>query len=176
MDQKLIDRINELAKKAKTQGLTAEEAQEGIRYYRERYERLGWEENDPVKGALTALECLSKAGYKMTLATSKPMHYAVKIIEKFGFSKYLKTEYEPMIEGYEPKKAEVIEKGMALLGAKKAECLLVGDRKYDILGAREVGVDVAALDVGYAEAGEFETYSPDYYFKTFEEITAWLLK
>ena len=28
MDQKLIERINELAQKAKTQGLTAEEAQE----------------------------------------------------------------------------------------------------------------------------------------------------
>ena len=156
-------------------GMSAEEAQVGIRLYRERYDTDGWQENEPVTGALQALKALKEAGYKMALATSKPMHYALKIVEKFGFSEFLTTEYEPMIPGYEPKKTDMIEKGIALLGAKKDECLMIGDRMYDIVGARAVGVDVAALDVGYAQEGEFEDYPADYYYKNFEEITKALL-
>ncbi len=156
-------------------GTSAEEAQRGIVYYRERYEVAGWAENDPVEGALEALKTLHEAGYKMTLATSKPMHFAWRIVEKFGFLKYLLCEYEPMRVGYEPKKTEVIEKGIRLLGARKEECLMVGDRMYDILGAREVGVDVAALDVGYAQEGEFKTYPPDVYFKDFSSFVKAML-
>ena len=156
-------------------GATKEEAQRGVVYYRERYEVAGWAENEPIKGALECLKQLKEAGYEMALATSKPMHYALKIVEKFGFSPYLTTEYEPMIPGYEPKKTDMILKGMQLLGAQKEECLLIGDRKYDIVGAREVGVDVAGLDVGYAEEGEFEEFPPDYRFGDFAELTAALL-
>ena len=151
-------------------GMTSEEAQEGIAYYRERYDVAGWQENQPIDGALEALAKLHKAGYKMALATSKPMHYATKISEKFGFSKYVLGEYEPLIPGYEPKKSDVIDKAVRLLGAKKEDCLMVGDRKFDILGAREAGVDVAAVDVGYSEAGEFEKCPPDYYFSGFAEL------
>lgn len=157
-------------------GATEEEAQRGIALYRERYDVAGWEENQPVEGALECLKALHEAGYEMALATSKPMYYALKIVEKFGFIRYLTTEYEPMRPGYEPKKTDMIVKGMQLLGAKKEECLLIGDRRYDIVGAREVGVDVAALDVGYAEEGEFEAYPPDYRFADFAELTEALLR
>ena len=157
-------------------GVSKEEAQRGVALYRERYEVAGWAENDPVAGALECLKALREAGYEMALATSKPMHYALKIVEKFGFLPYLTTEYEPMIPGYEPKKTDMILKGMRLLGATKEECLLIGDRKYDIVGAREVGVDVAGLDVGYAEEGEFELYPPDYRFADFAALTAALLQ
>ena len=156
-------------------GATKEEAQRGIALYRERYDAAGWEENQPVEGALECLKALHEVGYQMALATSKPMYYALKIVEKFGFKRYLTTEYEPLRPGYEPKKTDMIVKGMQLLGAKKEECLLIGDRRYDIVGAREVGVDVAALDVGYAEEGEFEAYPPDYRFADFAALTKALL-
>ena len=156
-------------------GLSKEETQKGVVLYRERYEVAGWAENEPVAGALGCLQALKNAGYQMALATSKPMHYALKIVEKFGFLPYLTTEYEPIIPGYEPKKTDMILKGMRLLGATREECLLVGDRKYDIVGAREVGVDVAGLEVGYAEEGEFEKYPPDYRFADFAALSAALL-
>lgn len=156
-------------------GATSEEAEIGVRLYRERYDTDGWRENAPIEGALEGLKALKNAGYKMALATSKPMHYALKIVEEFGFAEYLTTEYQPMIAGYEPKKPDMILKGMALLGAKKEDCLMIGDRKYDIIGAREVGIDVAALGVGYAEDGEFDEYPPDYYYRDFTELTKALL-
>ena len=37
-------------------GLSPEEAQVGIRLYRERYDVLGWRENNPVEGAKEALK------------------------------------------------------------------------------------------------------------------------
>lgn len=157
-------------------GCTYEEGQKAIQYYRERYEVAGWAENEPLEGAYECLKALHAAGYKMALATSKPMHYAVRIIEKFGFSDFLVYEYEPVRPGYEPKKTDMIERGMAQLGASKEECLMIGDRQYDVIGARTVGVDVAALDVGYAEKGEFDKYPPDYYFADFASFTKALLK
>lgn len=157
-------------------GVAPEDSAKAIALYRERYEVFGWKENTPVEGALEALKTLKKAGYKMALATSKPLHYAVRILEQFGFAEYIYTEYEPIRPGYEPKKTEVIEKAVAQLGAKKSECLMIGDRMYDILGARMVGVDVAAVDVGYAEDGEFDKYPPDYYFKDFSALVKALVQ
>ena len=156
-------------------GLSKEEAVEAVALYRERYEVAGWCENEPIDNALEAVETLHKAGYKMALATSKPMHFATRISEKFGFAKYVLGEYEPLRPGDEPKKADVIEKAVRLLGAEKKDCLMVGDRKFDVLGARIAGVDVAALDVGYSEEGEFEETPPDYYFASFAELLDALL-
>ena len=117
-------------------GLSPDDAQAAIKHYRDRYDTEGWAENDPVKGALQALQTLHKAGYKMALATSKPMHYAIKIIEKFGFAEYLTYEYEPLRPGYEPKKTDMIEKAIALVnnGAK-----LIGANP-DTVGVTEKGI------------------------------------
>lgn len=144
--------------------------------YRERYAVEGWAENAPIEGALETLKALKQAGYKLAMATSKPLIYAGKIAQKFGFSDYLDAEVGSGIDGSFPTKASVIKEAMRRLGASADECLMIGDRIHDAEGAKENGVDCALLKVGYAEnEEEFILSAPEYVFEDFAELQAFLL-
>ncbi|MBQ8374570.1 MAG: HAD hydrolase-like protein [Clostridia bacterium] len=151
-------------------GLDWETSKRATAFYRERYSAVGWKENEPIEGALAALEALRKKGYTLALATSKPLVFASQISELFGFKRYLSVEVGSGLNGEFPTKAAVIEEAVRQLNANKADCLMIGDRKHDIEGAREAGVAVAALDIGYAQPEEFSAYPPDLYFSSFDEL------
>ena len=151
-------------------GMDRENAERATAVYRERYATVGWQENEPIAGAKELLRDLKKAGYTLALATSKPKVFADKIADEFGFTPYLTARVGSGVDGSFPTKASVIAEAVRQLNADKSQCLMIGDRKHDVEGAREVGVDVLALDVGYAEVGELTACAPDYYCKTLDEL------
>ena len=53
-------------------------------------------------------------------------------------------------------KADVLRGVMGLLGAAPENTVLIGDTKYDVLGARSCGVDCIGVGWGYAAEGELE--------------------
>ena len=158
-------------------GLPEDEAKTATALYRKRYAVKGMWENEPIDGALETLKLLKERGYKLAMATSKPIFFAKQISEKFGFSAYFDAEVgSGMDDGSLPTKAAVIEEAMRRLGASKDECLMVGDRKHDAEGAKENGVDCALLKVGYAENDEeFILSQPAYVLQDFAELRKLLL-
>ena len=93
----------------------------------------------------------------LALAASKPEEMCRPICEKFGFSPAMEV-----ITGSPPvgdwQKADVIRETMRRLGlmeADKPSILMVGDRKFDVLGAAECGIDCVGVEFfGYAAPGE----------------------
>lgn len=157
-------------------GLDEETAKLATAKYRERYAVEGWAENAPIEGALETLKALKQAGYKLAMATSKPLIYAEKIAAKFGFSDYFDAEVGSGLDGSFPTKASVIAEAMRRLNATAEQCLMVGDRHHDADGAKENGVDCALLRVGYAESEEeFISAAPDYVLDGFEQLRTLLL-
>ena len=157
-------------------GMDEETAKIATAKYRERYSVIGWKENAPIEGALETLKALKEAGYKLAMATSKPIVYASQISSLFGFAQYMDEEVGCGIDGSLPTKADVIAEAMKRLGASAEECLMVGDRFHDAEGAQAHGVDCALLRVGYAEnEEEFIWSKPTYVFDGFEELKAFLL-
>ncbi len=138
--------------------MTEEDARRAVALYREQYALTGTWENRPVEGALDCLRALKNAGYKMALATSKPIIPAEKIVENHGFTPYFETLVGSGFDGSLPTKASVIEEAMKRLGASAKQCLMVGDRRYDAEGAAATGVDCALLKIG-GYASEEELYS-----------------
>lgn len=158
-------------------GLDEARAEEATRKYREQYEKTGMWQNEPVEGVLSALKTLKEHGYILAMATSKPSHFADRIAEKRGFSKYFSAQVgSGMDDGYLPTKAAVIGEAMRRLGATADECLMIGDRKHDVEGARENGVDCALLRVGYASEEEISACAPEYVFDGFADLVAALTK
>lgn len=157
-------------------GVSEERAKLATEKYREEYSRKGVMENSPVEGVAEGLSALREAGYVLAMATSKPKVFAEQIARRWGFDRDLSEIVGPGLDGSLPTKASVIAEAMRRLGAKKEECLMVGDRFHDIEGARENGVACAALKTGYAAEGEFEKFPPDYVFDDFFEFTQFLLK
>ena len=133
----------------------------------------------PLKpGAAELLARLKEKGYVLALASSKPEELCVSICERFGFTPHLSA-----IVGSPPlgdrSKADVIREAMAQLGLTEADrpaILMVGDRKFDVLGARECGVDCAGVRFfGYAPPGELEEAGAIAVTETVEELEAFIL-
>jgi len=157
-------------------GLDEETARQATVKYREEYAVTGVYENEEILGAKQTLETLQKAGYVLGMATSKPKIFAEKIADRLGFSPYLTALVGSGTDGSLHTKALVIEEALRRLGAEAKECLMVGDRRHDLEGAREWGMDCALLKVGYAPLGEFEEVKPEYVFDDLAALTEFLTK
>ena len=156
--------------------MTEREAVLATEKYRAQYQITGVWENEPVEGALYALKTLSEQGFILAMATSKPGVFAKQISDRWGFAPYLKAEVGITLETEEQTKADVIKEAMERIGANKEECLMVGDRKHDVEGARERGIDCALLRTGYAPDEEYVSCAPDYVFDDFFALVNFLQK
>lgn len=154
-------------------------AQLGCRLFRERYVSVGKFENAPAPGMTQLCERLSRNGFTLTVSSSKPENQCVAICERFGFAPYMKT-----ITGSAPdadwNKADVIRETMRRLGlthADRKRILMVGDRKYDVLGAKELGLDCVGVNFfGYAEPGELSEAGALAVVSTAEELEQFVLR
>lgn len=158
-------------------GFTEEEALRGIRLFRERYAPIGKFENAAAPGMPELCARLKEQGFVLALASSKPEEMCVPICEKFGFAPSM-----TVITGSPPvgdwSKADVIRETMRRLGlteADKPSILMVGDRKFDVLGARECGIACVGVEFfGYAAPGELAEAGAVAVVRTAEELEAFL--
>ena len=80
------------------------------------------------------------------------------------------------IDGSRTDKKEVIAAVLQELNHPSADQLLmVGDRKYDVIGAREIGFDCVGVNYGFADPGELEASHPRYIAQSVEDLTQYLL-
>lgn len=159
-------------------GYDPEKAQEAVRVYRERYAPIGQFENVPVEGAAEVMARLKERGYVMALASSKPEEMCISICERFGFTPYLDVISGNPLEKHATK-ADVIREAMRrmdLTEADKPFILMVGDRKFDVLGAKECGIDCVGVEFfGYAEPGELEQAGAVAVVDTVEALETFIL-
>ncbi|MBQ8229719.1 MAG: HAD hydrolase-like protein [Clostridia bacterium] len=155
-------------------GMSQADAEKATAIYRQQYSKTGVYENQPFEGAVETLKILKEQGYVLALATSKPQVFADMITDRFGMSEQFTVRVGCGLDGSLPTKASVIAEAVKRLGAEKEDCLMVGDRRQDAAGAKEVGVDCALLKLGYAEDGEIEEAEPSFVFNDFADLTAFL--
>ena len=138
-------------------GCTRAQAAQALAIYRERYVPVGQYENRPGPGLVEMCRRLREKGYVLALASSKPEELCVSICDRFGFAPYLSATTGSPPDG-DWEKADVIREAMRRLGlteTDKPAILMVGDRKFDVLGAKECGIDCAGVEsFGYAAPGE----------------------
>lgn len=156
---------------------TKEQALEATAKYRERYGVKGWMENEVYDGVEEMLRRLHAAGAKLILATSKPERYAVKIMEHFGLAKYF-----TMLCGADDyakdrsTKEQVVRYALEQNGiADIGEVIMVGDRKYDVIGAAALGVPTVGVLYGFGTEEELRQAGVAEIAATPEELTKLLL-
>ena len=141
----------------KVYGCSEEKAVALTAKYRERYNVEGWKENEVYDGIEEALQCLYDVGKTLLVATSKPQDQAIKILEHFGLARYFQD-----ICGADPKtgrnhKDKVIQYALEKNGITDLNSvLMVGDTKYDIIGAKQCGIDGVGVLYGFGTKEEME--------------------
>ena len=157
----------------RTYNFTEEEAVKAVDIFRERYAPIGIFENYPYDGIKELLKELKEADFILLVATSKPHIHAETVLKKFELYQYFDYILGSELHGSE-NKTEIMKDVLKKAGVKDLkEAIMVGDTVFDIEGARNVGIDVIAVEYGYGKKEELLT--ADYYAETVTDLKNLLL-
>lgn len=85
---------------------------------------------------------LQNSGICLGVATSKPKVFAERILKYFDIAQYFSFIAGANLDGSKTRKEEVISDALDLCGVENRSLIvMVGDRKYDILGAKKFDID-----------------------------------
>ncbi len=145
-----------------------EEVEVFLNKYRERFSRLGVYENTLYPGIEDLLKSLKDK--KMMIATSKPTVFAKTILEYHNIGKYFSFVGGCELDGIRSNKEEVIQYVLEVNNISPNKAVMIGDRKYDIFGARQNQIDSIGVLYGYGDFDELKNAGANLLAKTVEEL------
>lgn len=152
-------------------GFSDEEAEKAISYYRVYYESRGILRCWPYKRVDKLLSFIENTGRKAVIATSKPELFARRIVQHLYMSQMFEYIAGASFDEKIVKKSEVIAYAMKEIGIDDpSRILMVGDRKFDVIGARENGIKTAGVLYGYGSYPELLDAGADYIAKNVSEL------
>lgn len=160
-------------------GFTDEQAWEGVLKYRERFDREGIFECELYEGVAETIKRLHEAGYVIAIASSKPEVACERILEHFSLLSYFDMVVGATLDKRISTKAQVLEElGRRMTGRaiSKEEMILVGDTKFDVLGAKEFGIGCIGVDYGFGTRAELEEAGAVAVFSKIKEVEEYIEK
>ena len=131
-------------------GVPANRVEEAIEVFRSRYIPIGIYENYPYPGIRELLEKLQAKGFRLFVATSKPEEMALQVLDRFQLSQYFEKICGATLDGSRTEKSDVIT--YLLAQVKDVEnTVMVGDTKFDVLGAAEHNIPTIGITWGYGK-------------------------
>ncbi len=152
------------------------QAVEATNFYREYFSDIGIFQNTVYPGVEELLSKLQNTGKKLLVATSKPEIFAVRILEHFDIAKYFTYIAGANMDETRTYKDQVIAYALEATGiTDPSTAIMVGDREYDITGAKKFGMDSIGVLFGYGERKELENAGATYIAASVDDIAYILL-
>lgn len=158
-------------------GFNEEETERAVEKYRERFVVTGIFENEIYPGIAQMLKSLHEGGKKISIASSKPTELVERILEHFAIREYFDYVVGSEMDGRRSRKEEVVEEALRQMVPEQdigKSVAMVGDRRFDMEGARAFGLTGIGVSFGYAPEGELERAGADYIVDTVGELEALL--
>ena len=144
--------------------------------YRERYEERGLYESIVYPGIPELLGQLKEKGCRHLLATSKPRVFAERILKHFLLDPYFSVIMGSELNGtFAEKDALIAEVLKKVPGVLRTKTVMIGDRWYDVHGARANHIEVISVGYGYGTAEELRVAAPDYIVPSVRDLKELLL-
>lgn len=154
-------------------GVDEKTANELLNKYRERFSAVGMFENKLYDGIYDMLERLKSEGHTMAVVTGKPQVYSEKIAKHFDIAKFFDAIVGPDLSNTEEGKVSLVKRALELTGGKNA--VMIGDRKFDIEGAKMNKIPSVAALYGFGTKAELEAAKADYFAETVHDLQNLLL-
>ena len=143
------------------------------------YEREGLFAAKVIPGIPALLEFLSARGLRLGVASSKPQKYCAQMLRHFDLSRYFTVIAGSEVSGnLTEDKAMVIHRALEQLGGDAAlpgRSLMIGDRRYDVEGARAQGLACIGINpCDFAAPGELSEAGAIAVFDTVDALTDFL--
>ena len=130
--------------------------------YRQYYALYGMKGNLPFPDVVNMLQTLLKKGKILTIATSKPVEVAVPILEDLKLTPFFHFIGGSSLSGERPHKSDVIRYVIEQLGIQDlSKAVMIGDRCYDVVGAKQEGISSIGVLYGYGSRKELEEAGAD---------------
>lgn len=156
-------------------GMDEEQALLAVRYYRERYAPVGIFENRVYDGIPELLHRLKSQGRSLMVASSKPERYVRVVLEKFELARYFDEVVGASMDERSAQKPLILREVLRRSGITENErpgMVMIGDRRYDVEGARSIGIDSIGVNYGYARPGEIQAAGATWAVQTVAELSA----
>lgn len=161
-------------------GFDDQKAQEAVDKYRERFKDVGIFENELYFGVPEMLKRLTTRGMHLAIASSKPTVFVERILEHFKIRQYFEVVVGSELDGTRVEKAEVVEEALRRLfpggRVQSNKVYMIGDRKYDVEGAKALGIESVGVSYGYGGIPELRAAHADYIVRSVEELKRFLLR
>lgn len=143
-------------------GADIQTAQALVQKYRERYNETVTQESELYDGILPLLQNLKKDGVVLAIASSKPTRYIEQLLTHFGIRDYFTVVCGVSFQADCESKGSIIARCLKESGADPQDTLMVGDKNYDINGAKENHLACAGVRWGYGSQFEFIEAGADF--------------
>lgn len=139
-------------------GFSKEKAKKMVEKYRERYQTIGLLECELYQDTQQTLKSLKEKGYVISLGSSKPENYCKEILNHFKLTSYFDEIVGAQLHGARNEKADVLKEVIKRLNIQNLkDATLVGDTKFDAIGAQEVGIDCLGVSYGFGTEEDLQS-------------------
>ena len=144
---------------------------EAIGYFREYFSEYGLCQHELYDGVREVLKTLKEQGKTILLGTSKPEEFARKILDQYDITSYFDYICGASMDEVRSEKADVLAYALELSQITELEkCIMIGDRKHDVIGAKMVGIETIGVTFGFGDREELEKAGAKYIVDTTQEI------
>jgi phosphoglycolate phosphatase len=150
----------------------ADNVELAVNLYREEYVNQKFN-GEIYNGVIDLLEFLKSRNVKMAVVTLKHEKFASVVLEHFGLLNYFDVVCGAS-EDNQSDKSVHIHKILEKFNCETEKAVLIGDGKYDGIGAKKAGVDFIAVNYGFARENEFENANPISFVNSPKEIAYYL--
>ena len=157
-------------------GIDRESAVRAVGYFREYYADRGIYESEPYCGIRDAVRSLAASGKILAVASSKPMIFVEQLLERFEVRDCFSVVLGSGLDGSLTDKAEAVKLTLSKLAADEGDCVMVGDRRFDIIGAKANGIFSVGVSYGYGSYCELEEAGADIIVNSVDELLELLLQ
>ena len=139
--------------------LPKEQITEAVQIYRSYYKEKGIYEAQLFPQIVDLLEELSSS-YPLYITTTKNTPTAQDMTKNLGIHHFFEGIYGSSPEA--PHKADVIRHTLKTHQLAPEQVIIIGDTKFDMIGAQETGLKKLAVTWGFGENADLLIYQPDF--------------
>lgn len=136
-------------------------AEAAVSLYRERYAEIGLYENELYEGITECLDKLFGTAKSIHVATSKPTVFSKRIIEHFQLDQYFNVVFGSNLDGSLSDKTELLKHILENQGIAPKSAVMIGDRRFDMIGAKNHGIKALGVLWGYGSEEELSRAGAD---------------
>ncbi|HET8942972.1 MAG TPA: HAD hydrolase-like protein [Rudaea sp.] len=149
--------------------------QMAIEKYREHYTEGGWSGHTVYPGIAGTIATCAAQGIAMGVVTTKPLAQARLIIDNLTFGAHFVRIYGPDIKTAHSAKSEMIAQALDDFGVPSAHAVMIGDRHFDIEGARANNMRGIGVGWGFGSIDELRSAGAHAIAHTTNELLGMLM-